>query len=47
MRQSNHDKGLISFGIDTDGITFGERIDGLSGLLGWSALRGDESITDV
>jgi circadian clock protein KaiC len=47
MRQSSHDKGLISFGIDSDGITFGEPIEGLSGMLGWSALRGDESHTDA
>lgn len=47
MRQSGHEKGLISFGIDGDGITFGDRIEGLSGMLGWSALRGDESIDDA
>jgi circadian clock protein KaiC len=43
MRQSGHEKGLVSFGIDGGGITFGERIEGLSGMLGWSALRGEES----
>jgi circadian clock protein KaiC len=43
MRQSDHEKGLISFGIDADGISFGERIAGLSGMLGWSALRIDPS----
>jgi circadian clock protein KaiC len=47
MRQSDHEKGLVSFEIGADGITFGERIEGLSGLLGWSALRGDESSTDA
>jgi circadian clock protein KaiC len=47
MRQSNHEKGLISFDIDANGITFGERIEGLSGMLGWSALRGDESSGDA
>ncbi len=47
MRQSNHEKGLISFDIDANGITFGERIEGLSGMLGWSALRGDESSADA
>jgi len=41
MRQSEHAKGLISFTIDGDGIAFGERIDGVSGMLGWSVLRGD------
>jgi circadian clock protein KaiC len=43
MRQSDHEKGLISFGIGADGITFGDRIAGLSGMLGWSALRIDPS----
>jgi circadian clock protein KaiC len=38
MRQSDHDKGLIRFTIDRHGITFGERIDHVSGMLGWSAL---------
>lgn len=38
MRQSNHTKGLIRFTIDEDGLTFGERIDDVTGLLGWSAL---------
>ena len=40
MRQSAHEKGALSYTIDENGITFGERIEGLSGLLGWSALRG-------
>ena len=43
MRQSDHQKGLISFEIGAEGINFGDRIEGLSGMLGWSALRGDES----
>ena len=43
MRQSEHEKGLLAFTIDADGITFGDRIEGLSGLLGWSALRGDDA----
>ena len=38
MRQSDHDKGLIRFTIDRDGITFGDRVDDVSGMLGWSAL---------
>ena len=41
MRQSDHEKGLIGFTIDDDGVTFGDRIEGLSGMLGWSALRGE------
>jgi circadian clock protein KaiC len=41
MRQSAHEKGLIGFTIDENGITFGDRIEGVSGMLGWSALQGD------
>jgi circadian clock protein KaiC len=41
MRQSDHEKGLVGFTIDDDGLTFGDRIEGLSGMLGWSALRGE------
>jgi circadian clock protein KaiC len=41
MRQSDHEKGLIGFTIDDEGITFGDRIEGLSGMLGWGALRGE------
>jgi hypothetical protein len=40
MRQSDHAKGLISFTIDADGLSFGHTVDDVSGLLGWSALRG-------
>ena len=43
MRQSEHAKGLIEFAIDADGLTFGDKIEGVSGLLGWSALRGDDA----
>jgi circadian clock protein KaiC len=42
MRQSDHAKGLLGFGIDTSGISFGDTIGGVSGLLGWSALRGED-----
>ena len=41
MRQSEHAKGLLDFAIDDRGMTFGDPIEGVSGLLGWSALRGD------
>jgi circadian clock protein KaiC len=41
MRESDHEKGLIRFTIDRDGIAFGDRIDHVSGLLGWSALSAD------
>jgi len=43
MRQSEHAKGLLEFTIDDRGLTFGDQIEGLSGLLGWSALRGTDS----
>ena len=43
MRESDHDKGLIRFTIDQNGIAFGDRIDQVSGLLGWSALSGGGS----
>jgi circadian clock protein KaiC len=42
MRQSQHEKGLVGFTIGSDGLRFGERIVGVSGMLGWSALRGDD-----
>jgi circadian clock protein KaiC len=42
MRQSEHETGLIEYTIDSNGIAFGDTLHGLSGLLGWSALRGDE-----
>jgi circadian clock protein KaiC len=42
MRQSEHDKGLIGFAIDDDGMVFGDPVEGLTGLLGWSALRGED-----
>jgi circadian clock protein KaiC len=43
MRQSEHAKGLLEFEIDADGLTFGNQVEGVSGLLGWSALRGDDT----
>jgi circadian clock protein KaiC len=46
MRQSEHEKGLLSYEIDAHGIRFGDRIEGLSGMLGWSALRGDDANID-
>ena len=38
MRQSDHDKGLIRFTIDKRGLAFGDSVDNVSGMLGWSAL---------
>jgi circadian clock protein KaiC len=44
MRQSDHEKGLLEFTIDENGLAFTDRLQGVSGLLGWSALRGDEDL---
>jgi circadian clock protein KaiC len=41
MRRSRHGQGLIEFAIDEHGVTTRGEITGLSGLLGWSALRSD------
>ena len=45
MRQSQHEKGLLEFAIDANGLTFGDTLHGVSGLLGWSALRGNDEIS--
>jgi len=39
MRDSNHDKGLWAFRITEHGFEVGNRVEGVTGLLGWSALR--------
>jgi circadian clock protein KaiC len=44
MRNSQHDMGLHSFTITEDGMTIGDRLEGTTGLLGWSALRTKEEI---
>jgi circadian clock protein KaiC len=41
MRDSNHDKGLRRFEIDGKGMKVLERLEGVTGVLGWSALRED------
>jgi circadian clock protein KaiC len=41
MRNSDHDKGVFSFDIGPDGLTIGDRLEGITGVLGWSALRED------
>jgi circadian clock protein KaiC len=41
MRRSEHEKGLHEFVVDSTGISVREQIHGVSGLLGWSALRRD------
>jgi circadian clock protein KaiC len=42
MRQSSHEHGLLEFEIGADGVEFGEPFVGVTGMLGWSALRGIE-----
>ena len=42
MRDSDHYKGLRMVDISSRGFEVGEKIAGLTGLLGWSALRGPE-----
>lgn len=39
MRNSNHRKGLYQFGISDDGPVIGDKLEGVTGVLGWSALR--------
>jgi circadian clock protein KaiC len=39
MRDSDHEKGLRQYEIDSAGVSVGERLEGLTGVLGWSALR--------
>ena len=42
MRQSAHEKGCSSSTIGQGGVEFGEPFVGVTGMLGWSALRGVE-----
>ena len=39
MRDSGHEKGLREYEIDGKGLVVGEKLDGVTGALGWSALR--------
>jgi circadian clock protein KaiC len=39
MRDSDHEKGVRQFEIDNQGLKIGDKLEGLTGLLGWSALR--------
>ena len=41
MRGSDHAKGLWQFTVGEHGLTVGDQLTGLTGVLGWSALRGD------
>lgn len=38
MRESEHEKGLVRFTIDDRGLAFGDKIEDVTGMLGWSAL---------
>jgi len=40
MRQSEHENALLEFTIGKSGLEFGEPFTGVTGMLGWSALRG-------
>ncbi len=42
MRQSSHENGLLEFAIGDAGIEFGATFAAITGMLGWSALRGVE-----
>src|ERR1700674_5109773 len=42
MRTSNHDKGVFEYAIDAHGLTIKDRLEGVTGVLGWSALRTQE-----
>jgi len=39
MRDSDHEKGLRQYVIDNQGMRIGDKLDDLTGVLGWSALR--------
>jgi hypothetical protein len=39
MRDSNHEKGLRQYVIGANGVSVGDTLQDLTGLLGWSALR--------
>jgi len=42
MRNSNHDKGVFEFVISERGFELSERLEGVTGVLGWSALRSQQ-----
>lgn len=39
MRDSDHEKGLRQYEVTGEGVVVGEQLEGLTGILGWSALR--------
>ena len=47
MRNSNHSKDMHQFEIGDDGLTIGNRLEGVAGVLGWSALRVSNILGDA
>jgi hypothetical protein len=43
LRDSPPEKGVRQYVIDGNGVSVGDTLQGLTGLLGWSALRENES----
>jgi circadian clock protein KaiC len=43
MRDSDHEKGLRHFEVDAHGLKVMDKLEGVTGVLGWSALREDSS----
>ena len=43
MRDSDHERGVREFEIDAEGVRVMERLEGVTGVLGWSALREETS----
>jgi hypothetical protein len=44
MRNSNHAKNLYQFEIGEQGPEIGDKLEGVTGALGWSALRAANAI---
>ncbi len=44
MRNSNHRKDVHQFEIGEDGLVIGNKLEGVTGVLGWSALRAANTI---
>jgi hypothetical protein len=45
MRNSEHSKEVYGFTIDADGLTVGANLEGVTGVLGWSALRAPATVS--
>lgn len=39
MRDSSHERGLRGYAIDSEGLSVGDKLERLTGVLGWTALR--------